>query len=83
MMTASNRSQNRQGPGPQQTNVVTVECDRKITYAEYGLPEGEPVVFLHGTPGSRRLGELLAPAARENGIRLLSPNRPGYGGSSA
>lgn len=81
-MTTSNRSQNRQSPDCQQTNVVTVECDRKITYSEYGLPEGDPVVFLHGTPGSHRLGELLAQAARENGIRLLALDRPGYGCSS-
>jgi pimeloyl-ACP methyl ester carboxylesterase len=59
-----------------------VERDREITYAEYGRPEGEPIVFLHGTPGSHRLGELLAQAARENGIRVLAPDRPGYGRSS-
>ncbi|WP_458210569.1 alpha/beta fold hydrolase [Haladaptatus sp. NG-SE-30] len=41
-----------------------------------------PVVFLHGTPGSRRLGELFDTAAQEHGIRLLAPDRPGYGHSS-
>ncbi len=81
-MTTANPSQNRQSLHHQQTNVVTVDSDREITYAEYGRPEGDPVVFLHGTPGSRRLGELLAHTAREYGVRLLAPDRPGFGRSS-
>jgi len=63
-------------------NVVPVDSDRQIAYAEYGRPDGAPVVFLHGTPGSRRLGALLGTAARENGVRVLAPDRPGYGRSS-
>ena len=56
---------------------------RAIAYAEYGDPAGRPVVLLHGTPGSRRLGELFASAAAEQGIRLLAVDRPGYGDSDA
>lgn len=81
-MTTANPSQNRPDLHHQQTNVVTVDSHREITYAEYGHPEGDPVVFLHGTPGSRRLGELLAHTAREYGVRLLAPDRPGFGRSS-
>lgn len=55
--------------------------DRRLAYAEYGTETGSPVVFLHGTPGSRRLGELFEPTARDNDIRLLAPDRPGYGRS--
>ncbi|ELZ42447.1 alpha/beta hydrolase fold protein [Halorubrum saccharovorum DSM 1137] len=57
------------------------EGDRRIAYAEYGVETGSPVVFLHGTPGSRRLAELFEPAARDSGVRLLAPDRPGYGRS--
>jgi pimeloyl-ACP methyl ester carboxylesterase len=56
--------------------------DRQLAYAEYGDPSGTPVAFLHGTPGSRLLGRLLDDPARERGIRLLAPDRPGYGRSS-
>jgi len=63
--------------------VATVRSagDRQIAYAEYGAPDGTPVVFLHGTPGSRLLAGLFDAAARERGVRLLSLDRPGYGRS--
>ncbi|WP_318567405.1 alpha/beta hydrolase [Salinigranum marinum] len=64
------------------TNTVWLDDERRLTYAEYGRAEGIPVVFLHGTPGSRRLGGLLAPVARRAGIRVLAPDRPGYGRST-
>ncbi|MFC4245953.1 alpha/beta fold hydrolase [Natribaculum luteum] len=81
-MSASNPPQRRSRLGSQQANVVPVDSDRQIAYAEYGRPDGVPVVFLHGTPGSRRLGALLGTAAQENGVRVLAPDRPGYGRSS-
>jgi pimeloyl-ACP methyl ester carboxylesterase len=46
-----------------------------------GDPEGFPVVFFHGTPGSRldlAHGDDLSVAA---GVCLISFDRPGYGGS--
>lgn len=61
------------------TNVVQSDGTRRITYAEYGRPDGVPVVFLHGTPGSHRLGALLETAAQDHGVRVLAPDRPGYG----
>lgn len=61
---------------------VSGENGRQIVYAEYGQPDGAPVVFLHGTPGSHRFGALLDSAAQECGIRILAPSRPGYSLSS-
>ncbi|RXK51526.1 alpha/beta fold hydrolase [Halorientalis pallida] len=61
---------------------VSLDGERRLAYAEYGAPEGTPVVFCHGTPGSRRLGELFETAARERGVRILAPDRPGFGASS-
>lgn len=57
--------------------------DGPVAYATYGSPDGPPVVLFHGTPGSRLLGELFARPARERGLRLLVPDRPGYGHSPA
>lgn len=82
MTAASTDPPHRSAPRTD-TPVHTARPDRgqPIAYAEYGDPEGRPVVFLHGTPGSRRLGELFEGAAREHGVRLLAPDRPGYGQS--
>ncbi|WP_239642043.1 alpha/beta fold hydrolase [Natrinema versiforme] len=62
--------------------IVTGADGRRVAYADYGDPDGTPVVVLHGTPGSRRFGALLDDPAREAGVRLLAPDRPGYGQSS-
>lgn len=59
-----------------------LDDQRQVAYAEYGDPEGAPAVFFHGTPGSRHLGRLLHESAREHGVRLLAPDRPGYGRST-
>ncbi|WP_135365968.1 alpha/beta fold hydrolase [Halosimplex halophilum] len=55
---------------------------RRLAWDEYGVAEGDPVVFLHGTPGSRRLGALVDDAAREAEVRVLAPDRPGFGRSA-
>jgi len=54
---------------------------RTIAYATYGDPNGRPVVFCHGTPGSRLLGRLLDTPATRRGVRLVAPDRPGIGES--
>jgi len=62
--------------------VRTVDTERgRIAYAEYGDPEGVPVLFFHGTPGSRLLGAVYDEAARDRGLRVLTVDRPGYGDS--
>ena len=55
--------------------------DRTLAYAEYGDPDGTPLVFCHGLPGSRIQGSLLREAARDCGARVLAPDRPGIGQS--
>lgn len=64
------------------SQTVELSGGETLSYAEYGDSEGVPVVFLHGTPGSRVLGKLFDSAARANGIRLLAFDRPGYGDST-
>jgi pimeloyl-ACP methyl ester carboxylesterase len=46
---------------------------RRLAYAEYGSPDGTPLVFLHGTPGSRLLAGLFDEAAREPGFGRSAP----------
>ena len=62
--------------------IVTGADGRRVAYDDYGDPDGTPVVVLHGTPGSRRVGALFDDPAREAGVCLLAPDRPGYGRST-
>jgi pimeloyl-ACP methyl ester carboxylesterase len=58
---------------------VRTAAGRTLAYAEWGDPDGIPVVFHHGTPGSR-LDRHPDDAVYE-GFRILAADRPGYGGS--
>lgn len=53
--------------------------DRTLSFAEHGDPDGRPLMFFHGWPSSRYQGVMLDRAAREQGIRLITPDRPGIG----
>jgi len=62
-------------------NVVKTGDGRRLSVEVTGDLDGSPVFLLHGTPGSR-----LGPRPRSQllhrlGIRLISFDRPGYGGS--
>lgn len=60
-------------------SVVRLADGRRLGYAEYGDPRGTPVFLFHGTPGSRIAFADDDPVARELGVRLIAPDRPGYG----
>lgn len=62
------------------THAVPGEDRGTIRVEECGHPEGKPVLVNHGSPGSRRLFGPDADLAGEFGLRLLSYDRPGYGG---
>lgn len=59
--------------------MVHLNDGRHLAYAEYGKPEGCPVLFFHGFPGSRLQGELLHEAGVVAGKRIISIDRPGMG----
>jgi pimeloyl-ACP methyl ester carboxylesterase len=52
---------------------------RALGYAEFGDPSGRPVFFFHGFPASRLEGIALDAPARTVGVRLIVPDRPGFG----
>jgi pimeloyl-ACP methyl ester carboxylesterase len=56
---------------------VTLADGRTLAYVERGEPDGYPVVFHHGTPGSRH-GHHPDPDVYR-GIRFFTVDRPGYG----
>jgi len=53
-----------------------------MAYGVFGDPSGTPVVYCHGFPGSRLDGALVEASARAVGIRLIAPDRPGFGHST-
>jgi len=52
---------------------------RRLGYAEYGEPGGEPFFYFHGHPGSRLQGRFADQAAAAAGLRVIALDRPGYG----
>jgi pimeloyl-ACP methyl ester carboxylesterase len=54
---------------------------RRLSFAEYGVADGNPVFVFHGIPGSRLLRHPDEGIARRAGVRLIVPDRPGMGGS--
>jgi pimeloyl-ACP methyl ester carboxylesterase len=55
---------------------------RTLGYSCYGTPQGRPVLYFHGLPGSRREARLLDEPARTLNVRVIAPDRPGYGFST-
>lgn len=54
---------------------------RRLAYAEYGDPAGRPLFLFHGVPGSRLFRPPLDELTARNRVRLITVDRPGYGGS--
>src|SRR6266853_5227788 len=63
-------------------NLVPLENSAVIALDEYGDANGVPVIFCHGWPSSRTMARLADEPARDLGIRIISPDRPGISGSS-
>ena len=53
----------------------------RLAIHEFGTPDGRPLLFFHGWPGSGAQAVLLDVAAKKHGFRVLAPDRPGIGGS--
>ncbi len=62
-----------------ETHAVEDAAGRTIAWCELGDPAGAPVLVAHGSPGSRYQLLALDPAARAAGIRIIAPDRPGFG----
>ena len=60
---------------------IAVEDGRVIRVREGGDPSGFPVFVHHGTPMAGTLFEPWVDDATARGLRLITHDRPGYGGS--
>ena len=52
---------------------------RMLGFRVYGDPDGLPVLFLHGTPGSRLKFSIAHDAGKRLGLGIVAPDRWGYG----
>ena len=64
-----------------ETRTATAPDGRSLAFAEWGDPNGFPVFSLHGTPGSRFSRYYDEGLYVEAGVRVITYDRPGYGGS--
>lgn len=62
--------------------VMALKDGRHISFAEAGDPTGFPVICFFGIGGSRYLVLLLDEVAKSLKLRVISPDRPGFGRSS-
>ena len=62
---------------------VRLSDGRRLAYTERGDPAGVPVIHHHGMPGSRLDHEAGGDFYRSLGVRVITPDRPGYGLSDA
>ena len=68
---------------PALEGAVAVRDGRRLSFAEFGSPRGPAIVWMHGTPGSRRQIPLEARAyADRHGLRIVGVDRPGIGSST-
>lgn len=65
-----------------QPSLARLPDGRTLSYSEFGDPDGFPIVCNHHWLGSRLDFVPIAIAAAEVGVRLISPDRPGFGHSA-
>jgi pimeloyl-ACP methyl ester carboxylesterase len=58
---------------------LTLKDGRTLGFAEYGDPNGEPVLEFHGIPGSRLEAAYFDDAGKRLGVRVIGIDRPGFG----
>ncbi len=68
---------------PRLEGSVAVRDGRRLSFAEFGTPHGDAVVWMHGTPGSRRQVPVEARLyAEQHNVRIIGIDRPGIGTST-
>lgn len=59
--------------------LIRLRDGRRLAYCESGDLQGTPVFFIHGNPGSRYARHPDDRLTYNLGVRLIVPDRPGYG----
>ncbi len=64
------------------TRLFALADGRELAWAEFGDRNGAPVFAFHGSTGSRHHFASVSDVAASMGVRLIAPDRPGYGHST-
>jgi pimeloyl-ACP methyl ester carboxylesterase len=62
-----------------QSNILQLPDGRELGYCVAGAEKGAPFFTFHGLPGSRMECLLLDAAAKKLNLKIVTPDRPGYG----
>lgn len=87
-MPTTSDGRNESCPGsrpfpPRAFGETTLIDGRSLAWAEYGHPEGDPLLWYHGTPGAcTQLPPRAHDAALQRGFRIITVERPGTGSST-
>ncbi|MCI0505810.1 MAG: alpha/beta hydrolase [Gammaproteobacteria bacterium] len=65
-----------------ESRILKLPGGRDLGYCVAGAENGAPFFTFHGLPGSRMESYLLDAAAKKHNVRIITPDRPGYGLSS-
>jgi pimeloyl-ACP methyl ester carboxylesterase len=65
-----------------ESSIIKLPGGRDLGYCLAGAEKGAPFFTFHGLPGSRMESHLLDSAAKKQNVKIITPDRPGYGLSS-
>jgi pimeloyl-ACP methyl ester carboxylesterase len=64
------------------SNQIALPDCRELSFAEFGSPDGLPVMYFHGSPSSRLEPSMVGDETWEkHELRIIAPDRPGIGSS--
>lgn len=70
-------------PRPRAVGTATVAEGRELGWAEFGHPDGDVVLWFHGTPGAcLQVPPTVDEVALQDGFRVIAVERPGTGRST-
>jgi pimeloyl-ACP methyl ester carboxylesterase len=66
------------------SNVFPIGRRKELEYYEFGAgdKDAHPIIFHYGLPGSGYMASLAHGVAKQLGVRIIAPNRPGCGRST-
>ncbi len=64
------------------SKIMTLNDGRSLGFSDFGDPNGKPIIYFHGFPGSRLETQRFNQVALANNYRLITMDRPGMGLSS-
>lgn len=60
-------------------DTITLDDGRVLAFAQYGDRNGKPLFYFHGWPASRLSAAVYHQLGKKLHIRIIAPDRPGYG----